>query len=1825
MVQQQTHKKPMLKPTPSKPGLFSVAFKRFSRLRGIAVVALMTVTLSVLYLSFVTPPKAYATTSNTLNFQARLESSSGAIAPDGTYNIEFKLYSVSSGGSAEWTEDYLVNASQGVKVANGYLTVNLGSITPFSSASTPITWGSPQYLTMNIGSTTSCTPFSSCSPDGEMSPRLPLTAVPAAFSLESANAGSFTSTLSFVQPTASESILLPAESGATEYVCYQNDATNCGYAPTTLGTGYIQNGTTQQTGANFNIAGAGQLATLDATGSGSANTLTIGAGATYTGSIAIDTSASVTTGTVTIGGANQTGTITVGQTSGGNNTINIGAAAGNTFTQTINIGTSSTAGSKTAVTVGSTIGSSSTLIQAGTGNLQLQTQGGTLGIGNNAVAQTLTIGNTTGATAITIQTGTGALNLQTQGTGGVNIATNGIAQTVTIGNTTGASAITIQGGTGAINIGTQSIADTITIGNTTGASAITMQTGTGALNLNSTTSSTGAITIGNSSAGNVGITTSSTHTITQTAGATSQTIANTGDTIVAAANTIGAFEVQSANGNDIFDVNTTTANLITNSSFAGNFTGWAATGAGASLTLNSNYQNSNDGIYSLQVVTGTSGAGGAQVTSFTSALVPAQYTLSFTAMASGSAFTDLAVTITGGSSPTCTLSSTTVATTGFNRYTCTFTSTTSNITAITIGNNTATSRTFYLDGVDLTATSVAGIYGSQTSLDGSLVIGVGPGPSAALSNNSSLTVLSPRGNNLFDMAFIVQNDAGSSMIAANGYTNSTSIAGGSTFWGTAAATVTSSGGNAARILAVRNDYNTDVIDSTSNTSNLIANPTQIPVIGSTVTGWVAKGASSTLSSDSTNPYIGLASMKAAVTAVSNGMQTSSFNSTPLANTQYQLTFYAECSTADSTFTYGRDDVSGTDVNATTTATCGTTWQQYTWHFTTGATITNPNIFMDTGSGAPTSMSLWVDAVSLVQTTISSATNYDPGNIFLPGVVAGPVTFQNTTNSSTAFQVQNSSSTDIFGINTANSMVNILPGNTGYQGMLASTQTDLGLQVGGAIQQLGFSTTNTSSTYGGQWTELASCTISGQFNGCSTEMNIVGGESGGFDNSTAEVDFQAYQQASPGSNPIVVVSVSNDSNTSYITASDFEAVVTSNTATSGTPTVVALYGKIPNNYESWSYTPIVNDSHGAVLAWTDYSAFTTTLPSGVGATPTTIGSYAELQASAQTSTDVAFSAQAYNGGTGDIMDLINGGGTKVATFGATGNVSLQNSTNSTNAVQVQNATGSRLVNVDTNSSSIMVGGQNPASVITSTLATYEWDGNATNDASLSVTPHTAGDLMIAAFGIPVNGLTITGVSGGGVAAGGWHHVIDEADTSATQFESLWEGTITTTGATTVVPTYSATPGTTTEIVANEFSAGLGSSTLWAVTASSTNAGTTTTINYPSLTSSQGNQLYWGYDECGGIASNGSTSGFTYKQTLEHNEIAYNPSLSADTTYTATAPCATSPESGVAAIISAYTANTSLSVTGNTTVTSSSTTAFNVQSTGGSSLFDVDTTNSTVTMLQSAQVSTFTEAGNVQDYAFTLANNIANPTEEVRWRVNNSGANLESSGVDMWLSGWTSSNFSTGQLYFERGEISNGDLFLGDGELNGGSNSLSGSNGVTLLVLDNTASGTTTDPTAAFPGAMYYNANMNSFRCYNDGEWVNCVSAVRTYVENVELTSGTTSSTSYAQIPGSSTMTITKQANNTNLTINLELSWRDNSASTPVLGFIGLNINGGNTECTRFYFNATVLQTHMPVSCTLQFSPNAGTVTIKPMWATNNTAVPLAVDGNDQLSMTVTESY
>jgi parallel beta-helix repeat protein len=160
--------------------------------RGVLSFLLPLVIITLLAVSFLLPllynawgqgsiHTVSAQSPSTLNFQARLKTSSGAIAPDGTYNVEFKLYDDPTTGTELWTETRTFDtdpSDQHIQVRSGYLSVYLGDKTPFPSS---IDWNDQLYLTMNIGGTDTTPDW-----DGEMTPRIRLSSVPYAFAAEHA-------------------------------------------------------------------------------------------------------------------------------------------------------------------------------------------------------------------------------------------------------------------------------------------------------------------------------------------------------------------------------------------------------------------------------------------------------------------------------------------------------------------------------------------------------------------------------------------------------------------------------------------------------------------------------------------------------------------------------------------------------------------------------------------------------------------------------------------------------------------------------------------------------------------------------------------------------------------------------------------------------------------------------------------------------------------------------------------------------------------------------------------------------------------------------------------------------------------------------------------------------------------------------------------------------------------------------------------------------------------------------------------------------------------------------------------------------------------------------------------------------------------------------------------------------------------------------------------------------------------------------------------------------------------------------------------------------
>jgi trimeric autotransporter adhesin len=128
--------------------------------------------------------RADAQANTTVNFQARILQSSGALVPDGNYHLEFKIYNtVSTGATAQgvcsgnclWLETRTTGNL--VRVVNGYVSVYLGDVTAFPST---MPWGDNLYVTMRVGGAGGSPSWDTEMVNGTTG-RMKLSAVPYAF------------------------------------------------------------------------------------------------------------------------------------------------------------------------------------------------------------------------------------------------------------------------------------------------------------------------------------------------------------------------------------------------------------------------------------------------------------------------------------------------------------------------------------------------------------------------------------------------------------------------------------------------------------------------------------------------------------------------------------------------------------------------------------------------------------------------------------------------------------------------------------------------------------------------------------------------------------------------------------------------------------------------------------------------------------------------------------------------------------------------------------------------------------------------------------------------------------------------------------------------------------------------------------------------------------------------------------------------------------------------------------------------------------------------------------------------------------------------------------------------------------------------------------------------------------------------------------------------------------------------------------------------------------------------------------------------------------
>lgn len=209
---------------------------------------------------------------------------------------------------------------------------------------------------------------------------------------------------------------------------------------------------------------------------------------------------------------------------------------------------------------------------------------------------------------------------------------------------------------------------------------------------------------------------------------------------------------------------------------------------------------------------------------------------------------------------------------------------------------------------------------------------------------------------------------------------------------------------------------------------------------------------------------------------------------------------------------------------------------------------------------------------------------------------------------------------------------------------------------------------------------------------------------------------------------------------------------------------------------------------------------------------------------------------------------------------------------------------------------------------------EVDVNNTN--IVSFTPSSVGDEIVLTTQIPTSGVTVSGISGGGVST--WSKVTANNGNGTVNRVEMWVGTVTSASASTITVTYSSAPGTE-EITATEFTAaGVNASTSWGIEsfANQLNSTSSATVTFPSLTSVNGSELYIGYGQVQNPpATAGSNSNFNYIVTsTQHNVLAYNTSLTANAAYQPTANQNSSGQSNtVAAVLTAFVTSTSINNT------------------------------------------------------------------------------------------------------------------------------------------------------------------------------------------------------------------------------------------------------------------------------------------------------------------------
>jgi hypothetical protein len=230
---------------------------------------------------------AEAAINKQINYQAKLTDTTNLAVADGTYNLEFALYTVSTGGTAVWTETR--TGANKVQVTNGIFSVMLGEVTALTS----VDFSQTLYLEVKVGGTGT--------PSWDtLTPRKIMGAVPAAFIANGVSGDGAVNTTN-----SSATALTVAKSG-TNYALQVDTSA----ASAVTGLKVTSNASGSGTALTVISSAANENLTIDAKGSG-----TISIGSSSTGDILLGGGSGSTGCTLT----NSTGALACTSTITGSN------------------------------------------------------------------------------------------------------------------------------------------------------------------------------------------------------------------------------------------------------------------------------------------------------------------------------------------------------------------------------------------------------------------------------------------------------------------------------------------------------------------------------------------------------------------------------------------------------------------------------------------------------------------------------------------------------------------------------------------------------------------------------------------------------------------------------------------------------------------------------------------------------------------------------------------------------------------------------------------------------------------------------------------------------------------------------------------------------------------------------------------------------------------------------------------------------------------------------------------------------------------------------------------------------------------------------------------------------------------------------------------------------------------------------------------------------------------------------------------------------------------------------------------------------------------